>query len=301
MADGTKKEGFIDFSEPQFMVQDVSYRKTLSAAQFFTYRPNEVKAFYAYETLWVSVKLNGKNQFAILKRDGGIREYVEFYKNETTAQLIDEQKWYWKANDKKFTNGAKFVMGFKTKMSDYVSDYKSLSKKIADKEKGYRMFGMNKILDEYNQWFAQNNPDFITVAAGLEAIIKVPEVIVAPTTDVPKKLIGKWDDGQNRILEISLNSLSIHYNDEYGGKWVGTILGVNTEKGVVWSNISKMFGSDGSRQPDSQVAGYKDYFLAVYYRELNGTLKFFAKPNLPKEKVYDLPGDGWFGVYKKVE
>lgn len=298
MADGTKKEGFIMVSEPQFMIQDVSYKKSKTAVQFFNYRPNELRAFYANNTLWVPVNLNGTYKFAILKRDGGIREYVDFFKNESSEQEIDQQSWYWKASNQKFTNGAKFVMGFKTKMADYVKDYKSLSKKIADKEKGYRMFGMEKILDEYNTWYAENNPGFVTVQKELEAMIIIPEVITAPSTNVPSNLVGKWDDGENRILTITSNRFTIHYNDEYGGKWAGTIVGVNTEKGVLWSDIDEI---NGSKLEEAMIANYSDKILALYYRNIGGTLKLLEKSTIPLDKVYDLPTDSWFGrSFKKI-
>ena len=76
---------------------------------------------------------------------------------------------------------------------------------------------------------------------------------------------------------------------------------MNIEKGIIWSNIKEIFGSDGSKQPDSRVANYSDRILAVYFREINGILKMIEKPTIPKESVYDLPGDGWFNLFKKVE
>lgn len=37
-------------------------------------------------------------------------------------------------------------------MSEYVSDYAELSKKILDKEKGYGLLKILDIIDEYNTW-----------------------------------------------------------------------------------------------------------------------------------------------------
>ena len=38
-------------------------------------------------------------------------------------------------------------------MSKYVSDYPELAKKIKSKEKGYRVLGILKIVNEYNAHF----------------------------------------------------------------------------------------------------------------------------------------------------
>lgn len=51
-------------------------------------------------------------------------------------------------------------MGFKKKMSEYVNEYEELAKKIANKEKGYKVFNINKIIDEYNAWYMKANPDY---------------------------------------------------------------------------------------------------------------------------------------------
>jgi len=49
----------------------------------------------------------------------------------------------------------KLVFSFKNVMSKYVSDYPELAKKIKKKEKGYRILGILKIVNEYNEHFAK--------------------------------------------------------------------------------------------------------------------------------------------------
>ena len=49
-----------------------------------------------------------------------------------------------------------FGLGFKKKMSKIVSDDKELSKKILNKEKGYRSWDLEKIVKEYNNWYLKN-------------------------------------------------------------------------------------------------------------------------------------------------
>ena len=54
----------------------------------------------------------------------------------------------------KFTS-PKLLFSFKNVMSKYVSDYPELAKKIKSKEKGYKIFAIMKIINEYNAHFAK--------------------------------------------------------------------------------------------------------------------------------------------------
>ena len=49
-----------------------------------------------------------------------------------------------------------FAIGFAKKMSAFVADDEELSKKVADKEKGYGMLQIDAIVDEYNTWYKTN-------------------------------------------------------------------------------------------------------------------------------------------------
>ena len=43
-----------------------------------------------------------------------------------------------------------FALGFAKKMAEYISDNDVLSSKVKNKEKGYKMLQILKIIDEYN-------------------------------------------------------------------------------------------------------------------------------------------------------
>jgi hypothetical protein len=47
---------------------------------------------------------------------------------------------------------ARFI-NFAKQMSEYIEDYEDLSKKVADKEKNYRLLSMMSIIEEYNAWY----------------------------------------------------------------------------------------------------------------------------------------------------
>ncbi|WP_299225154.1 hypothetical protein [uncultured Psychroserpens sp.] len=50
---------------------------------------------------------------------------------------------------------SKVMFSFKNVMSKYVSDFPELAKKIKNKEKGYRILGVLKIVNEYNAHFEE--------------------------------------------------------------------------------------------------------------------------------------------------
>jgi len=49
----------------------------------------------------------------------------------------------------------KLLFSFKKVMSKYLADYPELAKKVKDKEKGYRILAVLKIIKEYNAHFAK--------------------------------------------------------------------------------------------------------------------------------------------------
>ena len=50
-----------------------------------------------------------------------------------------------------------YIMKFKRKMSEYLSDCTEISKKIANKEEGYVYGNLEKIIAEYNFWYLKSH------------------------------------------------------------------------------------------------------------------------------------------------
>jgi hypothetical protein len=50
-----------------------------------------------------------------------------------------------------------YLMKFKKAMSEYLSDYPEIAKKIANKEAGYAYGNLEKIIAEYNAWYLKNH------------------------------------------------------------------------------------------------------------------------------------------------
>ena len=84
-----------------------------------------------------------------LKKDGNKEIILDFdgTKIQTEVLAVKDGDDYLK-----FAS-PKVLFSFKNVMSKYVSDYPELAKKIKSKEKGYRVLGILKIVNEYNAHF----------------------------------------------------------------------------------------------------------------------------------------------------
>ena len=107
----------------------------------------------------------------LLVKTGRISEYIWYEYAEgyltmvRTGSETDEQWWkryyvekiVYQNGDGKPMAHTSFAMGFAKKMSKFIEDNAELAKKVASKEKGYKMLKMLDIIDEYNAWYAANN------------------------------------------------------------------------------------------------------------------------------------------------
>lgn len=106
--------------------------------------------------------------YVLVVQDGAIGTYIHYgiepviiTSGDLSYDEIQEltypeelrQTVYWKQGDKP-RELSTFAMKFAPKMAELVADYPELSKKVADKEKGYKMLQLDKIIHEYNDWAA---------------------------------------------------------------------------------------------------------------------------------------------------
>jgi|GEM_PF-5435865 len=61
------------------------------------------------------------------------------------------------------TYGSQMKVSFRKEMGEMTADYPELSAKIESKAKGYRVFDLEGIIKEYNEWYDKQNPGKITV------------------------------------------------------------------------------------------------------------------------------------------
>lgn len=90
-----------------------------------------------------------KGRELTLSKEGNKEVSLDFdgSKIETEVLAVKDGKEYLK-----FTS-PKLMFSFKKIMSNYVSDYPELAKKIKNKEKGYKLLAILKIVNEYNAHF----------------------------------------------------------------------------------------------------------------------------------------------------
>lgn len=97
---------------------------------------------------YISVEDNKGNEMTISKQ-GNTEISLDFdgTKIETEVLAVKDGKEYLK-----FAS-TKLMFSFKKVMSNYVSDFPELAKKIKNKEKGYKLLNILKIVNEYNAHF----------------------------------------------------------------------------------------------------------------------------------------------------
>jgi len=100
-------------------------------------------------------------QTFLLTIEGGPITLFDYnFLDESVSPTKNEIKSYMQLQNGDLVEVASLLLGFPKKMSGWVSDYPELAKKIADKEKGYGVLGLNAIVREYNAWYIAKNPGF---------------------------------------------------------------------------------------------------------------------------------------------
>jgi hypothetical protein len=159
--DGTKTDGFIRYGSMAANKSNIEFytdktnRKTKQ-----TLNPKEIAGYKVGSEEYHSFKYGvivKEQVFGRLDTDGHIKVYgvAELTQLENDGDAM-EFMMVLKKGDEEAIGTARFIR-FAKEMSELVSDHKELSKKIEDKEKGYRLIDMQAIIKEYNDWYAANH------------------------------------------------------------------------------------------------------------------------------------------------
>jgi len=126
------------------------------------YKPDELKEYLVgdkhYKSIHYSGGLTAKPlMFVLVVKEGAITEF--YWYNEEPGVRPPDQKYdivYHKIHqpESKVVGNDKFIFGFGKNMSEFIADYPELAEKVKNKEKGYNLLDINKIMDEYNAWYA---------------------------------------------------------------------------------------------------------------------------------------------------
>lgn len=138
------------------------YKLETNDAPDVKYFPEDILSYKVGDKLYRSIHYSGgllkkPLRFVLVTKDGGISQFIFYSEDPTTPN--EEKVVYYKANDPDNPDPMElqdFGIGFAKKMSAFVADYEELSKKVADKEKGYGMLQIDAIVDEYNTWYKTN-------------------------------------------------------------------------------------------------------------------------------------------------
>ena len=164
--DGTKIEGYLEGQELATSSDSPFGNSNQSRVVFFTdhknkktkviYKPEELIEYQIADKIYHTVNYSGglsskALRFLLLVKDGAIAQYLWYDKVQTYPRTEYENKIVYQKKGGKTFDGT-VLIGFAKKMSEIVSDYPELSKKIADKEKGYGVTDIDKIIEEYNKW-----------------------------------------------------------------------------------------------------------------------------------------------------
>jgi hypothetical protein len=133
------------------------------------YKAKELKEYMLTGRHYVSMEYNGglagkSKSFVLKAKEGKIAEFVYYTckSDLMTNQNQNESKTdyynriyftktiYYREGAKPVDNES-LALGFKKKMAELVSDNEKLAAKILNKEKGYRMLNIEKIINEYNK------------------------------------------------------------------------------------------------------------------------------------------------------
>lgn len=264
--DMEKHEGKILYQAPEIMHDQNKYLVTYDEhGTMREWSKGEIEAFYVANQLYI---FTGEF-WDIMIEEGAIRRLGRVVKNSgageyVTADLIQKVGI-------SPENTASLAFGFKNKMSELVEENKELSKKVKNREKGYRLMQMDDIIDEYNQWYDEEGPaDIEYLAERVEAVKEDDNSDAsndnASTRTAPLKLSTKMGQStfgtptESLLVENTSNNEVMNF--VYHKKYLDANGNVIKETDVTMnkSNFSLLFipkpaGENGGFEPGYKGAG----------------------------------------------
>jgi hypothetical protein len=141
------------------------------------YTPKEIKEYLIADMVYRSLELTGigKNMsFCVLVKDAHMSEYKHYItkdgyatmskgsgesQEEFDARRFTINTYHHRPGIKAFMLDDLALGGFAKKLALAIADYPELAKKVADKEKGYRLDKFYDIIKEYNEYFAKKEEE----------------------------------------------------------------------------------------------------------------------------------------------
>lgn len=169
---GKKIEGFIKYQNRYAMQNEVLFFAEKGNKKTKTkYKTADLKEYMVADKVYHCIHYSGgllkkPVRANLLVQSGCINQYVWYERAENYATMqrgsqetvedFMNRKYpstmvFLKDGEEEVKSLDKFALKFKAKMSEYVSDNKELSSKVANGEKGYGMLRIMEIIAEYNE------------------------------------------------------------------------------------------------------------------------------------------------------
>lgn len=170
--DGKKTEGFIQYADRYSMQNNINFfTEKDNKKTKIKYSSADLKEYKVADKLYHCINFSGGLMAKPIKgnllvEDGCIKKYMWYDRDDNyltmhklegeTDEMFQDRMYpskavYYKVDDEKPVTTDYFALKFEVKMSEYVSSNAELSKKVADKEKGYGMLSILAIIEEYNK------------------------------------------------------------------------------------------------------------------------------------------------------
>ncbi|MGB0522258.1 MAG: hypothetical protein ACPGJS_04830 [Flammeovirgaceae bacterium] len=148
--DGTQKRGLI-----QYLAEPARYEKVIfkasNKAKKEKYTPKNLGGYKVADVLYHAIQYEDvvfkSQKFLALEKDGCLKQY---YHRQYSQQDAAWNTIMILVNGDKAISTQTFVLKYTAKMSELVKDNKELANKIKNKEDGYGLLKIEKIVDEYN-------------------------------------------------------------------------------------------------------------------------------------------------------
>jgi hypothetical protein len=170
--DGTKIEGYLlaygrcalNPFTPDNQTKVTFYSNPNDKKTKIDYKPEDLKEYVIADKHYVTMNYSGglfdkPVRFVLVRKEGRIKTCVwyEMDPNQASTGKPYIEKEVLQKGDEKPIEVTSLVLGFVKKMSELVKEYPELVAKITNKEKGYNVLNIDKIILEYNEWFKKNN------------------------------------------------------------------------------------------------------------------------------------------------
>lgn len=156
---GETKKLYIRYHHPGVLMGAANPLETQSEAYI---DKGLIEVFYLNGQCWVERSTPVGKQWVLLVRQGGI-EHITYITTAVTTTDGTTPNATVVTGDMISKNGqsetsSSMILGYKKKMSQFISDYPELAAKVSNGEKGYGFITYLNVVDEYNTWFEKTNP-----------------------------------------------------------------------------------------------------------------------------------------------